>query len=688
MLTITFRADPMGQATAESGKSASAARRKGRGIAVATGVALAASLLAASGAQAQNCTTVASAGAPSNAFNIGGAPAAISSMVASTITASSTAFLLQSSSFIGAPANPAPGQEGGGIWVRGVGGEVTVKSTTQSNYSYGDANGHTGFAGSSSNTSCSESVRENFAGIQFGRDISELNVNGWNLHAGATAGYLGTSGTLNGGLFAAVEPANGFVPGATVGGGPFTTTSQIPFVGFYGAATNGGFFADGLLRAEYYQNVLNSPGANLFGQSLDAHGWSFSGSVGYNYPVPNSNWFVEPSASVVVSRVKVDPMNFTTPGAVALGATDQIPGTLSLNTIKSDIGRAGIRVGQTINAGNIVWQPFAAVSVWHEFAPSITSNYATDCPANCNFTGAGSAAVSQVGTFGQYSLGVSAAVTGTGWLGFARVDYRDGPNLQGLSGTGGIRYQFAADAAPARVMPVKAMPVKAPLVLHDVNWTGIYVGAFAGATLGTADWGFVGGEAAPHIGGFLGGGEIGADWQTGKWVIGAVADLAGTNTKGGMTCSPASAPFTPMYMTSCNASASWVGDVAARFGYAWDRVLFYAKAGGAWTNERFNANCTSVSSAAAAIGLPCTNPTAMPTTGFSASSNRTGLVLGYGAQFALTENWSAKAETDYISFGDRTLTASDGSVLRVGMHVWEEKVGLDYKFSTGSFAAK
>jgi opacity protein-like surface antigen len=58
---------------------------------------------------------------------------------------------------------------------------------------------------------------------------------------------------------------------------------------------------------------------------------------------------------------------------------------------------------------------------------------------------------------------------------------------------------------------------------------------------------------------------------------------------------------------------------------------------------------------------------------------RGGWVLGFGAEFALTGNWSARAETDYIGFGDTNVTASDGSALRVGMHVWEEKIGLNYR---------
>jgi hypothetical protein len=44
-----------------------------------------------------------------------------------------------------------------------------------------------------------------------------------------------------------------------------------------------------------------------------------------------------------------------------------------------------------------------------------------------------------IGTFGQYSVGVSGQIKDSGWLGFVRVDYRDGSEMHGLSGTGGIR---------------------------------------------------------------------------------------------------------------------------------------------------------------------------------------------------------------------------------------------------------
>jgi outer membrane autotransporter protein len=651
------------------------------------GIAIAVMLFGATSALAQNCV-IGAQPVIGNLGQVGSSPASVSSVVASTLTTASTAFLLQSTAFIGSPSNPAPDQQGGGVWVRGVGGAVDVKSNSSTVVSATGA-----FPGLPQNTAvnCNQTVHMNFAGVQLGTDIAKLNINGWNVHIGTTAGYMETQGSVVGGAFSSFDT---FV-GGNVGGGPFSTTTQVPFVGAYAAATYGGFFVDGLIRSEYYQTNLNAFGVNLFNQSIDAHGISFSGSMGYNWQIPNSNWFVEPSAGVIVSDLKVDPFNYVTAGAP--GATT-FSGTLQTRDIKSEIGRLGVRVGTTINAGNLIWQPFASVSVWHEFGPNATATYATCADKTggpgCAFVGPAATPISisaatttsTFGTFGQYSLGFSAQVPGTGWLGFARVDYRDGPNLQGLSGTGGLRYQFTPEAVAKTRMPTKGPP--APIV-EAVNWTGFYIGGFGGGILGTADWNFVGGSANPHVGGFIWGGDIGYNFQSGPWVFGVEADLGKANLNGGTACGPllsgsvTGTNAAPMFQMTCNAWANWIATATARVGYTWERTLFYVKGGGAWTNEQFSATCNQGPLNAIQFTQQCTNPAGAVSNGLTASTNRGGWTVGYGTEFALTRNWSAKAEYNYISFGDRNVVASDGSLLNVGIHASEVKVGLNYRFGFG-----
>src|SRR5579862_9448217 len=107
MLTIGFRGVPKEQTAAESRKSATAARRYGRGMAAATGVALAASLFAASGAEAQNCGPLTAFGF--NAVGVVGSAVSAGAALSSAITAANTAFLTQSTAFVSAPPNPQPG---------------------------------------------------------------------------------------------------------------------------------------------------------------------------------------------------------------------------------------------------------------------------------------------------------------------------------------------------------------------------------------------------------------------------------------------------------------------------------------------------------------------------------------------------------------------------------------------------
>ena len=145
----------------------------------------------------------------------------------------------QGSAFVSAPANPTPNQPGGGVWARGVGGEADVKSTSVSN----GTSVTTGFGSSATTSTCLNSQHENFAGVQVGADIARLNWGGWNVHLGTTAGYLGSKENDNNG---------------------FNNTVQVPFIGTYLVATHGRFFADLMVREDYFNINLNNPGFNFF----------------------------------------------------------------------------------------------------------------------------------------------------------------------------------------------------------------------------------------------------------------------------------------------------------------------------------------------------------------------------------------------------------------------------------------
>ncbi len=657
--------------------------------------------LSVSGALAQSCGELTLRGVAGGApYAAGGTVGLLGSglsganAILGAVTAANTAFLTQSTAFVSAPGNPPANSEGSGVWFRNVGGDLNLKSSTQLNGNLTTT--VPGFGPGNGATNCNSTFHQTFAGFQLGQDVARLNfAGGWNLHLGTTAGFLETSGNITQG---------------NISGGAFTSTTQSPFVGTYAVLTKGDFYVDGLLRYDYFETDLNSPTANIFDQKVDAHGYTLAASTGYNYKVPNTKWFVEPSLGIVWSKESVGAFSTTSPltGIAGLFGAGNYSGTTQVNDIQSLIGRAGVRVGTVIETSNLVLQPFAAASVWHDFSGDITANYSS-CP-NCIFNG-GSASVltanmstNNIGTFGQYSLGISGQVKNTGWLGFARVDYREGPNMNGISGTGGIRYQFTPSQAPA--YPVKAPVYKAP----EVNWAGLYVGVIGGAEYAMTDMYFQnsgyfggfpvalpvtqgsGGSAANmHGAGILGGGTLGYNWQSGSWVYGLEGDFAGTPLQGSNQCQPLNPPLAfggsvnnSLFQTTCHSNVDWTGTVAARLGYALTpHALTYAKAGVAVAEESFSSTCNLGPINGTNNGgtsQNCVNAGGAFVGTASANAIAVGWMLGYGVEFAFTQHWTAKAEFDWLDFGHKSFTLSDGTAVNTYARAAQTKVGVNYKF--------
>jgi len=629
---------------------------------------------ASSSAFAQNCGSLASAFFPGFDYKgVYGAGISTANAIAATIAATNTAFLTHSTAFVSAPPNPPPDSQGGGVWARVVGGSSTINSSGTTSFNSVVAPPFGAFSENGA-TTCSSSFKQNFVGAQAGADTARLNVGGWNIHLGTTVGYLETRGNIT--------------EGNTPLGGAFDTRTQAPFVGTYAAATYGGFFAEGLLRFNYYETNLNSPTINVYNQKLDAHGISISGSAGYHWAIPNSSWFIEPSAGAIWSRTTIDPLQlagFTIPGG------GNFQGTVQIDDMKSFMGRAGLRVGTVVTSGNVVLQPFAAASVWHEFEGGWSANYnsCTNCifflglaPTNLSAKMDGSG----VGTYGVYSLGVAGQIINTGWLGYARFDYENGSDINGWTASGGIRYQFTPE--PPHPIIAKAPPMA---VVRPVNWTGFYVGAFGGVTsFGHDDVTF---DPFPGYGttwlqlaGALGGGDVGYNYQIGKFVLGLEGDIAWTNTRGSSPCgiftSPLVPPAFPFFNVTCHDQFDWLATATGRVGYAWDRTLYYVKGGAAWTHENYSIICNLGAVNGAVPQQACTNTAGALFNRISASDDRIGWTAGFGVEFALTDNWSAKGETDYLSFGDNGLTLSDGTGINTKFHFWETKVGVNYRFAT------
>jgi outer membrane immunogenic protein len=235
---------------------------------------------------------------------------------------------------------------------------------------------------------------------------------------------------------------------------------------------------------------------------------------------------------------------------------------------------------------------------------------------------------------------------------------------------------FAADIA------VKA-PLPAPVPVY--NWTGWYAGVNAGASFGNAKTDFnvapvtvatssgpfpVGGFAGSdrtYPSGFIGGGQIGYNWQFSPiWVAGLEADFQGALEKdsNNFLISSALPPFTGTAVAQYDTKISWFGTVRARIGYVWGNgnVLSYVTGGLAY--GRVGVDGTSTVSGFLVA----------PTNSFSVthaighSQVNTGWVVGYGTEgridFWGSRNWTWKIEGLYMDLG--TLDDTDAIALVEG----------------------
>lgn len=233
---------------------------------------------------------------------------------------------------------------------------------------------------------------------------------------------------------------------------------------------------------------------------------------------------------------------------------------------------------------------------------------------------------------------------------------------------------LAALAAPASAADLAARPAfKAPVAVPIVyNWSGFYIGAHVGGAWGDKDWTEIPAAGAPiargshDISGFLAGGQAGVNFQSGNWVFGIEGQLSWTNADGSHVCVAG--------LAVCNTDVNWLGTVAGRIGYAWDRVMVYGKGGFAFADEKYFV-------------------TALPggaLVGTTSDDTRTGWMLGAGVEWALWDNWSAKIEYNYMDFGrDRFAVANvpgPGTLVNVDIdqQVHVVKLGVNYRFNWGA----
>jgi outer membrane immunogenic protein len=219
-------------------------------------------------------------------------------------------------------------------------------------------------------------------------------------------------------------------------------------------------------------------------------------------------------------------------------------------------------------------------------------------------------------------------------------------------------------------MAVKAPP--APYVAPTFNWTGFYIGGNVGGGWLTAPVtdNFTGvNVGTPSQGAFIGGGQVGYNWQFSPYgvfgVEGFFDGVADNNNNNSIT-------FLGLdgHTFQASASTNWVATAAARLGVTspvWDRWLLYVKGGGGWIQTQGSLGDL--------------------TTGASISNSQThgGWVFGVGLEYAFAPNWTAKVEWQYLGLEDFSVGPGIvGDAIRIeNGSVNTLTFGINYLFNYG-----
>ncbi|HEY4141352.1 MAG TPA: outer membrane protein [Pseudolabrys sp.] len=251
------------------------------------------------------------------------------------------------------------------------------------------------------------------------------------------------------------------------------------------------------------------------------------------------------------------------------------------------------------------------------------------------------------------------------------------------AGFGGLSSAVLGADLPAR------MPTKAPFIGAPYNWTGFYLGAnggygWSGQTVGVnfdvsavqtvlSDIPGVH-DIAGNAKGGLGGAQLGYNWQAGRMVYGIELDFDGADIS---SSQDTQAIFVVSRTFHGEQKLDTFGTLRARLGYTpADRLLVYATGGLAGGHASATADLTTDDGCAGIC--------------FNGSTSKTmwGWAAGAGVEYAVTGNWSVKAEYLHYDLGTLNTVGPpqvlpavfgnlDGSVKINGNIV---RAGLNYKF--------
>ncbi|MFK8250590.1 outer membrane protein [Ancylobacter terrae] len=250
----------------------------------------------------------------------------------------------------------------------------------------------------------------------------------------------------------------------------------------------------------------------------------------------------------------------------------------------------------------------------------------------------------------------------------------------------------ALAAAPALAAdmsyPVKAAPVAyAPVPVF--SWTGFYIGANAGygwtdvggtnAFIAAADdyyFDFLrSGSLQPE--GWFGGLQAGYNYQfDNNVVLGVEADVQFADMNENFNYSGYS-QFVDIdnnifQAGTISSKVETFGTIRARLGYAVDRFLPYITGGVAWADIKRTEVVVSNAEVGGVIGPDVV-------TAASYSDTSWGWTLGAGGEYAITDNWTVKAEYLYADVGSSSFSGVFNH-RDLDYAIQTVKAGVNYKF--------
>lgn len=179
---------------------------------------------------------------------------------------------------------------------------------------------------------------------------------------------------------------------------------------------------------------------------------------------------------------------------------------------------------------------------------------------------------------------------------------------------------YAADLPRKAYGPITPAPV--------MTWTGFYVGVNAGYGWAKVDNTTTNGGS--NINGFVGGGQIGYNWQINSIVLGVEGDFQGSLQKKSEDFSILGTTFT------VEQKIPWFATARGRLGYAMGPWMLYATGGAAWVNYKLTVS---------ALGASANDDV-----------TKTAWTVGGGVEWMFIPNWSAKLEYLYFDTGNTTAT--------------------------------